>query len=114
MFQRKDLKRFSDASSRSRVSYAEIDFSDLSKRGSRTSDASYVSISNYSPKRNSIESKSGPRSEILFRRSFIQSERRRPSSPVPPKETDNLIQREEPFSPHSRRNNTSRYKLYLT
>ncbi|XP_033228915.1 uncharacterized protein LOC117180526 [Belonocnema kinseyi] len=109
------IKRNSDASSRSRVSYAEVDFSDLSKRGSRTSDASYVSISTLSPKRGSIEnrnvsistyrgksksfeSQNVPRAEIIPQRVVSQSLKRRPSAPVPPKEMDAPLRLEKPFN----------------
>lgn len=94
----KGVKRNSDASSRSRVSYAEIDFSDMSKRGSRTSDASYASISTYSPKRGSLEGKKNIHTELISQRTFNQLEERRPSTPVPPKKMSTSRNTEEPLN----------------
>lgn len=108
---KREHKRNSDASARSResrVSYVEVDFA---KRDSRTSDASYISVN--CSKRGSVECKSTRQIiEAPPRRAFSQSEER-PSTPVPPIEWND--ERYVPKKlPSERQRDSTRYKVYLT
>lgn len=106
----KENKRNSDVSMKprgSQVSYVEIDFT---KRDSRTSDASYVSVN--LGKRGSVECK-GTRMipDIPPRRAFSQSDER-PSTPVPPIEFND--ERYVPKKLSEPKRDSTRYKVYLT
>lgn len=109
-------KRPSDASSKSRGSYAEVTPISPVKRDSRTSDASYASIANYSAKRASVDCKSTRQMvELPPRRAFSQTEER-PSTPVPPMEWNDdryAAARHKQISERQKRDST-RYKVYLT
>ncbi|XP_076289825.1 uncharacterized protein LOC143213655 [Lasioglossum baleicum] len=103
-------KRNSDASSRSRGSYAEVS---PVKRDSRTSTASYASVG--STKRASIDDKSTTQMvEVPPRRAFSQTEKR-PATPVPPVEfnDDRYVAGRLKVAERQKRNST-RYKVYLT
>ncbi|XP_031831336.1 uncharacterized protein LOC116426484 [Nomia melanderi] len=103
-------KRNSDASTKSRGSYAEVS---PVKRDSRTSDASYVSIS---AKRASVDCKSTQKMvELPPRRAFSQTEER-PATPVPPVEWNDdryAAARSKVLLERQKRDST-RYKVYLT
>ncbi|OAD53305.1 hypothetical protein WN48_10469 [Eufriesea mexicana] len=111
-----EKKRPSDASSKSRGSYAEVTPISPVKRDSRTSDASYASIANYSAKRASVDCKSTRQMvELPPRRAFSQTEER-PSTPVPPVEWNDdryAAARHKQISERQKRDST-RYKVYLT
>ncbi|XP_029046075.1 serine/threonine-protein kinase PRP4 homolog [Osmia bicornis bicornis] len=108
-----EKKRCSDASTKSRGSYAEVN---PIKRDSRTSDVSYASISNYNAKRASVDCKSTRKMvELPPRRAFSQTEER-PATPTPPVEWNNdryAAARLKEISERQKRNST-RYKVYLT
>ncbi|XP_033332146.2 uncharacterized protein LOC117223763 [Megalopta genalis] len=107
-----ERKRNSDASSKSRGSYAEVN---PVKRGSRTSDASYASVLTYA-KRSSVDCKSTRKIvEISPRRAFSENEER-PATPVPPLEFNDdryVVARSKVLSERQKRDST-RYKMYLT
>ncbi|KAL0118624.1 hypothetical protein PUN28_009356 [Cardiocondyla obscurior] len=108
----KENKRNSDASMRPRgseVSYVEIDFS---KRDSRTSDASYVSVNMNMNKRGSVECSSTRKIlDVPPRRAFSQSDER-PATPVPPIEFND--ERYVPKKLSEPKRDSTRYKVYLT
>ncbi|KAL6258115.1 hypothetical protein P5V15_010032 [Pogonomyrmex californicus] len=107
----KENKRNSDVSMKprdSQVSYVEIDFA---KKDSRTSDASYASVS--LAKRGSVECKSTQKIlDVPPRRAFSQSDER-PATPVPPIEFNDERYVPKKLSEPSKREGT-RYKVYLT
>ncbi|XP_078037863.1 uncharacterized protein LOC144470504, partial [Augochlora pura] len=105
-----ERKRDSDASSKSRGSYAEVS---PVKRDSRTSDASYASVGTYA-KRSSVDCKSTRKMvELPPRRAFSENEER-PTTPVPPVEfNDDRHARSKVLSERQKRDST-RYKVYLT
>lgn len=109
-----EKKRASDASSKSRGSYAEVAPLTPTKRDSRASDASYASIANY--KRASVDCKNDRKMvELPPRRAFSQTEER-PSTPVPPIEWNDdryAAARLKQISERQKRDST-RYKVYLT
>lgn len=109
-----EKKRPSDASSKSRGSYAEVAPLTPTKRDSRASDASYASIANY--KRASVDCKNNRKMvELPPRRAFSQTEER-PSTPVPPIEWNDdryAAARLKQVSERQKRDST-RYKVYLT
>lgn len=111
-----EKKRPSDASGKSRGSYAEVAPLTPAKRDSRASDASYASIANYSGKRASVDCKSNRKMvELPPRRAFSQTEER-PSTPVPPIEWNDdryAAARLKQISERQKRDST-RYKVYLT
>ncbi|CAL7950078.1 unnamed protein product [Xylocopa violacea] len=111
-----EKKRPSDASSKSRGSYAEVAAITAVKRDSRTSDASYATVANYSAKRASVDCKSTrPMVELPPRRAFSQTEER-PSTPVPPVEWNDdryAAARLKQIAERQKRDST-RYKVYLT
>lgn len=111
-----ERKRPSDASGKSRGSYAEVAPLTPTKRDSRASDASYASIANYSGKRASVDCKSSRKMvELPPRRAFSQTEER-PSTPVPPVEWNDdryAAARLKQISERQKRDST-RYKVYLT
>lgn len=111
-----ERKRPSDASGKSRGSYAEVAPLTPTKRDSRASDASYASIANYSGKRASVDCKSNRKMvELPPRRAFSQTEER-PSTPVPPVEWNDdryAAARLKQISERQKRDST-RYKVYLT
>ncbi|XP_017789801.1 PREDICTED: uncharacterized protein LOC108572118 [Habropoda laboriosa] len=113
---RTENKRPSDASSKSRGSYAEVNPVTPTKRDSRTSDASYASVGNYSEKRASVDCKSTRQMvELPPRRAFSQTEER-PATPVPPVEWNDdryAADRLKQISERQKRDST-RYKVYLT
>lgn len=108
-----EKKRSSDASSKSRGSYAEVN---PVKRDSRTSEVSYASISNNTGKRASVDCKGSSKMvELPPRRAFSQTEER-PSTPVPPVEWNDdryATARLKEISERQKRDST-RYKVYLT
>ncbi|XP_066596674.1 uncharacterized protein, partial [Prorops nasuta] len=110
----REKKRISDASSKSRTSgtcsYAEVGF----LKNPRSSDATYVSIGNYS-KRASLECQSSK--EIYHsqpRRAFSHNEERRPSTPLPPIELNNPAPIAIKLLPQNQKRDSTRYKVYLT
>ncbi|CAK9808081.1 hypothetical protein ANTPLA_LOCUS5625 [Anthophora plagiata] len=113
---RGEKKRPSDASSKSRGSYAEVNPVTPTKRDSRTSDASYASVGSYSGKRASVDCKSTRQMvELPPRRAFSQTEER-PATPVPPVEWNDdryATTRLKEISERQKRDST-RYKVYLT
>ncbi|XP_043582947.1 muscle M-line assembly protein unc-89-like [Bombus pyrosoma] len=111
-----EKKRPSDASTKSRASYAEVSPVTPTKKESRPSDASYVSVANYSAKRASVDCKSSRQMvELPPRRAFSQTEER-PATPVPPIEWNDdryAAARLKQTSERQKRDST-RYKVYLT
>ncbi|KAK9309480.1 hypothetical protein QLX08_000950 [Tetragonisca angustula] len=112
-----EKKRPSDVgSARSRGSYAEV--TPTKKRDSRTSDASYASVANYS-KRASVDCKSTKKMvDLPPRRAFSQEKpsEERPSAPVPPIEWNDdryAAARLKEIAERQKRDST-RYKVYLT
>ncbi|XP_076235333.1 uncharacterized protein LOC143179831 [Calliopsis andreniformis] len=108
-----EQKRPSDASSRSRGSYAEV--SPL-KRDPRPSDASYASVSSHPTKRASVDCKSTRQMvELPPRRAFSQTEER-PVTPVPPVEwnDDRYAAARVKLMTERQKRDSTRYKVYLT
>lgn len=112
-----EKKRPSDASNKSRGSYAEVS---PAKRDSRTSDASYASIGshpvkvvNHPAKRASVDCKSSRQMvELPPRRAFSQTDDK-PGSPGSSVEGNDRQARLKLISERQKRDST-RYKVYLT
>lgn len=110
---RAEKKRDSDASGRSRGSYAEVA---PVKRDSRTSHASYASVCNHAAKQASVDCKSTRQMvQPPPRRAFSQTEER-PTTPVPPVEwnDDRYAAARLKLIAERQKRDSTRYKVYLT
>ncbi|XP_076666403.1 uncharacterized protein LOC143367995 [Andrena cerasifolii] len=110
---RAEKKRDSDASGRSRGSYAEVA---TAKRDSRTSDSSSASVCNHTAKQASVDCKSTRQMvQPPPRRAFSQTEERL-ATPVPPVEwnDDRYAAARLKLIAERQKRDSTRYKVYLT